>query len=170
MKRQLFNNKYRIPSTRFVGWDYRTSAPYFITICTKGREHLFGEIENGVMQLNDLGVYATETIDNITIYSNCATIINQQVMPNHVHILLELKNDTTDYQPNKFGPLLEKSLSSVINHFKGRVTKCADLHQLSAGWQSLFHDHIVRDEKEYVRIFEYISNNPKNWKEDKFFG
>ena len=91
-------------------------------------------------------------------------------MPNHVHILLELKYDTTDYQPNKFGPLLEKSLSSVINHFKGRVTKYADLHQLPSGWQDLFHDHIVRDENEYVRIFEYITNNPKNWKEDKFFG
>jgi hypothetical protein len=36
------------------------------------------------------------------------------------------------------------------------------------GWQSKFHDHIIRNHEEYLRIENYIINNPKNWKEDKF--
>jgi len=26
-------------------WDYKTNAMYFVTICTKNRDHYFGEIE-----------------------------------------------------------------------------------------------------------------------------
>jgi len=120
------------------------------------------------MHLNNLGQYAVECIDNISIHSLCATVINQIVMPNHVHLLIELDNNTTNYQPNSFGPLLEKSLSSVVNHFKGRVTKHAIQNKMPSGWQERFHDHIVRDAGEYERIFNYITNNPQNWKKDMY--
>jgi putative transposase len=36
-------------------------------------------------------------------------------------------------------------------------------------WQRNYHEHIIRDEQSYQRISEYIINNPKNWKEDKFY-
>lgn len=39
-----FKNKYRIPSARLQNWDYGANATYFITICTKNREHFFGKI------------------------------------------------------------------------------------------------------------------------------
>lgn len=169
MNKLLFNNKYRIPSARLSGWDYRTSAPYFVTICSKNRQNIFGEIHNNELLLNDLGKFASECIENISIYSQCAIVINQIVMPNHVQILLELENNTRDYQPNTFGPLLEKSLSSVINHFKGRVTRFANENHFSSGWQERFHEHIVKDTIEYQRIFEYISNNPINWVTDIHF-
>ena len=39
-----FQDKYRIPSARAEWWDYRNDASYFVTICTAGREHYFGEI------------------------------------------------------------------------------------------------------------------------------
>ena len=50
-----FQNKYRISSARLQNWDYRWNAPYFVTICTKGRQHYFGEIVDGIMQLSDIG-------------------------------------------------------------------------------------------------------------------
>ncbi len=53
-----FHNKYRIPSARLQNWDYRWAGAYFITICTQNREHYFGEIENGEMQLSPLGAIA----------------------------------------------------------------------------------------------------------------
>ncbi|MGZ5244799.1 MAG: hypothetical protein ACXWEY_14390 [Bacteroidia bacterium] len=40
----LFRNKYRIPSPRLEGFDYGSNTAYFVTICTKEREHFFGEI------------------------------------------------------------------------------------------------------------------------------
>ena len=164
----LYKNKYRIPSARLHGWDYRTSAPYFVTICTKNRAFIFGHIENGNMYLNQLGQFANECIENITTFSKAAFISNHVIMPNHVHAIIELNNDTYDYEPNSFGPLLAKSLSSVVNHYKGRVTKYALGNNLNSGWQARFHEHIIRDRAAYERIFNYITNNPQNWENDTF--
>ena len=36
-------------------------------------------------------------------------------------------------------------------------------------WQGNYHDHFIRNEESLNKIREYIINNPKNWKEDKYF-
>ena len=36
-------------------------------------------------------------------------------------------------------------------------------------WQRNYYEHIVRNEKEYQKILEYIKNNPMNWEKDKYF-
>src|SRR5690625_6360849 len=50
-----FKDKYRIASARAPFWDYAWNAAYFVTICTKNREHWFGKITDGVMDLSDIG-------------------------------------------------------------------------------------------------------------------
>ncbi|MGM0647167.1 MAG: hypothetical protein ACQESZ_02125, partial [Bacteroidota bacterium] len=55
MGQERFRNKYRIPSTRLQNWDYGWHGAYFITICTKHREHFFGEIYDGEMELSEIG-------------------------------------------------------------------------------------------------------------------
>lgn len=60
---EKFQNKYRIPSARLQNWNYGSAGFYFVTICTKNREHYFGEIENGKMKLSELGkIVASEWI------------------------------------------------------------------------------------------------------------
>ena len=61
------------------------------------------------------------------------------------------------------------SLSTIIRSFKSAVTKWGNENKLSFGWQSRFHDHIIRDNNEFIRIINYIINNPVNWKKDKFY-
>jgi hypothetical protein len=39
---------------------------------------------------------------------------------------------------------------------------------LKNGWQTRFHNHIIRNNAEYQRISNYIVNNPNKWIEDKF--
>ena len=73
------------------------------------------------------------------------------------------------YQPNAFQMMAKNSISSVINHFKGRVTKYAKKENLPFAWQSRFYDHMIRDEEEFKRIQQYIINNPKNWAQDKLY-
>jgi len=53
-----YQNKYRIPSARLQTWDYGSNASYFITICTKNREHSFGEIVDNEMYFNEIGKLA----------------------------------------------------------------------------------------------------------------
>ncbi len=50
--------------------------------------------------------------------------------------------------------------------FTSAVTTSARKLGLKFGWQPRYHDHIIRDEKSYHRIRNYIKNNPKNWEED----
>jgi REP element-mobilizing transposase RayT len=101
-------------------------------------------------------------------------------MPNHIHLIITLCLKETDsvihqsslqqliapYQGLR--PLLPGSVSSIINHLKGKVTKwCKANEHGSFQWQLRFHDHIIRDEKSYHTISNYIANNIYNWKNDE---
>jgi len=60
-------------------------------------------------------------------------------------------------------------LSVVIGGFKRAISRYANQHQLTFGWQERFHDRIIRDRDEMQRIATYIENNPLVWKEDTFY-
>ena len=60
------------------------------------------------------------------------------------------------------------SLSTIIRSYKSAVTQNARKINPYFTWQSRFHDHIIRDEKSYQTISEYIIANPLKWKDDKF--
>ena len=60
------------------------------------------------------------------------------------------------------------SLPAIIRSYKSAVTKCCNENELQFGWQSRFHDHIIRNALELRRIRNYIIQNPAKWKEDCF--
>ncbi|MFC3809220.1 transposase [Lacihabitans lacunae] len=61
------------------------------------------------------------------------------------------------------------TLGVIINQYKRIVTiKSREIHA-DFGWQSRFHDHIIRDAGSFERIRNYIINNPQKWIEDKFY-
>ena len=35
-------------------------------------------------------------------------------------------------------------------------------------WQGGFHDHIIRSEADYLRIWAYMDQNPAKWREDRY--
>ena len=82
-----WQNKYRIESARAIWHDY-DGGIYFITICTKNREHFFGEIENGIMVLSDIGKYADEQFNNVSSHYPYAEIPLWTIMPNHLHAIV----------------------------------------------------------------------------------
>ena len=169
----LFANKYRIESARLKGWDYSSPGYYFIAICTKNRECLFGEILENCW--NDLpNHYPNLKLDQFV------------VMPNHVHgiIIIENNNNTIDYQ----GVPVETGLKPVSTGTSGTSDKTHGLFEFiralktfsarrineyrqtpgTSVWQTRFHDHIIRDDDELNRIRKYIINNPSNWKMDEY--
>ena len=191
-----FKNKYRISSARLQSWDYGNNGSYFITICTKNREHFFGEILNEEMHLNEIGKIADKYWKEIPIHFPFIELGNYVVMPNHVHGILIIKNridqpscidkascrdkaclvsTTTTHESNKTNGQMrcqnqgKKTISSVTGSFKSVVTKNAHLINSDFAWQPRFHDHLIRDAESFERIQIYIKNNPKNWKEDKFY-
>ena len=96
MTRNKFQNKYRIPSARWREWNYGDEGAYFITICTKHREHYFGEIKKGQMQLSEIGKIAHDewlkSMDirpDMNLDMECFVI-----MPNHIHGIVVIgRND-----------------------------------------------------------------------------
>lgn len=68
----------------------------------------------------------------------------------------------------RFQNIGKNTVSSIIGSYKSAVTKHANRLGTENGWQSRFHDHIIRNDVEYQRISNYIINNPSNWKDDRF--
>lgn len=188
-----FQNKYRIPSARLQNWDYSWAAAYFVTICTHNRIHYFGKIKNGKIELSDIGkIVENEWLKTFEMRPDMNLEIGEfAIMPNHFHAIIgiggneynmgnnEMRN-RTDAMPNRtdamhcvstknaFAPQ-SKNLASIIRGFKIGVTKNARFINADFAWQPRYHDHIIRNNESHQRISNYIINNPKNWKEDKFF-
>src|SRR5690606_22056934 len=87
MMQRLKNRK----SPRAKWWDYSTPAAYFVTICTKNRLHLFGEIRNGKMQYSPSGIIANIMWYEIKNHFPCVELVEFVVMPNHVHGIIIIK-------------------------------------------------------------------------------
>lgn len=85
---EKFRNKYRVTSARLQNWDYGSNGAYFITICTKEREHFFGEVVDKKMILNTAGVLAEEYWIEILKQFSYVEFGNFQIMPNHMHGIL----------------------------------------------------------------------------------
>ena len=234
-----YKNKYRIESPRRPNWDYRWNGAYFITINAKNRQHLFGQIKDEQMHLNNIGELAYKFWAEIPEHFPTVTLGEYIIMPNHVHgiiiingqfppgsIIPDPPNPETPSNPNDpsipdnpsnpnaltipdnpsnpntstipenslqcnestgivpdivpdigpdIGPDIKPkkpsiypkpgSISTIIRSYKSVVTKNARYTNPNFGWQSRFHDRIIRDKNAYEQISNYIINNPKKWKE-----
>ena len=96
MSDSKYKDKYRIPSARAAWHDY-DGGSYFITICTKYREHDFGEIEDGKMLLSEIGTHTQKCIEEITQHNPYAEIPLHVIMPNHLHLIVVIDYDKTPH-------------------------------------------------------------------------
>lgn len=191
----LFQNKNRIESTRLKNWDYSSNGYYYITICTKNREWLFGNIVGEKIQLSAIGEIVLQGWNDSFVMRAELFCDQFVIMPNHIHgiiiiekpvhhaavvethggaSLLEYPHEIKTHGRASLPPYpsyrTPKSVSSFIAGFKSAVTKRVNEMRQTPGvpiWQSRFYDHIIRDEKSLQSIREYIVNNPMNWQEDK---
>jgi putative transposase len=95
----LYRNKYRIPSARAPWWDYGRNAAYFVTICTKDKEHYFGEVKNGEMRLSEIGQIAHDRWQAICDHFPFVRLQEWVVMPNHVHGIIVIDRYGVDSPP-----------------------------------------------------------------------
>ena len=150
---------------RLKDFDYNQPNAYFITICTKNKEMLFWENVGASIarpedvRLSKYGKIVVEAIEKISTIYPVITVDNYVVMPNHIHLLLQIHSDSSGRA------MLAPTISIVIQQMKGYATKKIG----RSIWQKLFHDHVIRDEKGYLKIWNYIEGNPSKWEEDCFY-
>ena len=148
----------------------------------KDRRHYFGEVNDGKIKLTPVGAIADVLWYEIKNHANHMELDEFVVMPNHIHGILVLKNDSPGVSPvvgtgyalslqpgqKRFQNPGKNTLSSIVGSYKSAVTRHSRRLVFTFEWQSRFHDHIIRNDLSYQRIAGYIKTNPENWKDDKF--
>jgi len=149
----MYEKEWRVRKpNRLKGVEYNDNQCFFVTICTKEKVEIFGRIKDCVMEYFDTGEIVKDEINILaSVYEN-VVLHNSIVMPNHVHLLVEIYYDETK----------SPTISQVIGQYKRAVT----VKNGFSPWQKTFHEHKVRDEKAFNKISEYIENNVNRWQDD----
>ena len=174
-------------SIRLQNYDYSQPGGYYLTLVTFQREHLFGEIANGEMVLNEAGKVVSDIWGKLPDrYPNVITD-EMVVMPNHFHGALFITDDApvvtavpvaavhepplrVDETPEEYRLRRRRMLlPKVVGYFKMNTAKAINRILNSSGvpvWQRNYYEHIIRNEDELERIRNYIYYNPQQWEQD----
>ncbi len=156
-------------SIRLKGYDYSRAGAYFVTLCTQNRECLFGDIMNGKMRLNEVGIFVADSWEWLAEQYDHVSMDAYEVMPNHLHGIIVIADGCRG--GSRTAPTDQrKPIGRLIGAFKTVSTKRINELRHAPGtklWQRNYWEHIIRDESELNRIREYIQNNPAQWEMDK---
>ncbi len=151
---------------RLPDFDYNTPGAYFITICVEGKRCILADIVGGgaldapQIHLTPLGKIAEKHILSGNRIPN-VRVDKYVIMPNHIHLLIAADYDGTSRAPSP--------TNAVIPHFVSTFKRFCHRDAGIRLFQRSYHDHVIRGEADYLKIWEYIDNNPVRWKEDCFY-
>ena len=164
------------PRAPFLNYD---GGDFFVTICTKNRQHFFGEISNETMHLSEIGKFLETQLNNIETLSPSIKIPLFTIMPNHVHLIVSIVDDieipnncNNGFDQRHPNPSMRSNpedtrivplLSRYINSLKGVVTKYAKTINPEFAWHGRYHDHAIRSNRDGNIIADYIINNVAKW-------
>ena len=142
-------------------WHNYVGANYFVTICTKNKQHFLGEIKDDTIHLSKIGMFLKKQIEETKIISSSNLSIPSPVFGYHER---PKKNEGKDSSEGKtsFGPQ-SNNLPSIIRGIKSSVKKYANDNKIIFEWHKRYHDRIIRNHNEMNNIAEYIENNPIKW-------
>ena len=158
--------------TRLSAYDYSGPGVYFLTVCTHNRECLLSQIAPvgeglapPVVSLTEIGKIVEEEILALEKHFPEVKMDHYVIMPNHIHLLLSLKE-----KENAGGASPSPTVSSMVGTMKSISTiRCHKELKTRFAWQRSFYDHVIRNEKDYREVWEYIEENPVKWTQDQFF-
>ena len=151
---------------RIPRYNYSNIGYYFITMCTQDRKCTLSNIINNdnnnflKLELLPYGIITEKYLKSSNAAYNNLKIYDYIIMPNHVHFICEIKikKEIDSLPANQIIPSVVGTLKKLINK------ECEEKI-----WQRNYYEHIIRDEKEYLEILQYIQDNPYKWIEDKYY-
>ena len=149
--------------TRLKNYDYSSTGYYFITICTYNRENILCDIVGEglcalpLIKLTHIGETVEKSINFINANYKNAVVDKYVIMPNHIHLILKIQTGGDRTPPLQVYDIIGR-LKSFTTNSHGKIL-----------WQRSFHDHIIRGEKDYLKIWDYIDTNPQKWEDDCFY-
>lgn len=150
---------------------YEMDAPSVPNVCAHGpcvQRHEMDDpsVQMYRMEFTIIGEYCYQQLNELSLHYPYAEIPLFVVMPNHIHAIIRINNNRT-HEPCV--PTKRTALSVVIGGLKRAVTMYARRNDIEFGWQSRYHDHIIRGMRDGNRIYEYILNNVDRWGDDCFY-
>ena len=137
--------------TRLKGYDYSQNGVYFVTVGE-------GLCALPSVKLTEIGSVVDSYIKYIQNTLDGITVDNYIIMPNHIHLLVAIDNETTGGRG-----------SPPLHNVMGRMKSYSAHIYGGKLWQRSFHDHIIRNKHDYEKIYEYIEYNATKWNVDCFY-
>jgi putative transposase len=156
------------PTKRLTGFDYRSTNTYFVTICLNTRSDLFGYVTpEGQLHQSEIGNMIAVTLISLSDPFPTGFIADFVVMPDHVHALIGLEQESADQR--------QPTLGETVGWFKGMTTHRYGRGVATLGWpryvgklwQQGYYDHVIRDERDLEARMKYIERNPFRWAEKR---
>ncbi len=139
-------------SIRIKNYDYSTPGAYFITVCVANRKPILWNVGAAISRppLSSIGSVVETAILQIPKQYPWISVDKYCVMPDHIHMILSVKADEDGRQ------VAAPTVSTVVGHMKRWVSMQVE----QSIWQKSFIDRVIRNEKSYQAVWEYIENNP----------
>ena len=160
--------------TRLYGFDYSGCGTYFVTVCTQNKKRVLsnikpaqemniGNVGQGLApaetELLPCGKIAQEQLLLLELRFPCVTVCDYVIMPDHIHAIINIY-----YEHGTAEASLCPTLSHIVGAFKSLTTRiCNRSCHTGKLFQSSFYDHIIRNDKDFDKVSEYIANNPSAW-------
>lgn len=150
---------------RLPNYDYSSGGCYFVTFCTKDRKMLLstivgqGALALPKIQLTETGEILNRYICNISIAYPNVIVDKYIIMPNHVHMILTIEESYGGARAPR------PTIMAVVGGIKSLTSRAV----AESIWQTSFHDHVIRNEEDYLKIWNYIDANAVKWSEDCYY-
>ena len=172
---------------RLQGYNYNRAGVYFITLCTKDQKCILSKIVGtgvpdcpqapdehvgtGVLDcpqiiLSKYGAVAEKYLIQMNDFYDHISIKKYVIMPNHIHILLSIKENGQSGTPV---PTHETQANSAYSQFVSTFKRFCNKEYGENIWQARSYDHIIRNREDYEEHLRYISDNPFRWYYDDFY-
>lgn len=159
---------------RLQGHDYSTPGYYFVTLCTEEKRQFLskivweGLVDAPKLILSDVGKIVERELESVETHYTNVKIDKYVIMPNHIHMIICITE-----RINPFPTSPKYDIPNVVGKFKAAVTRNVGKAFMPSAktrlWQRGYHDHIIRGERDYLKIWEYIDTNPARWESDCFY-
>ena len=155
---------------RLPDYDYSAPGAYFVTVCTLDRRCILSTVRRGDpcgRPSVELSVYGTIVEHSLrqTAELYGVSIVQTVVMPNHIHFICVIEEPLATARA-KGAP----TLGRIVGAIKSTSANYCRKEGLSGKlWQRGYYEHVIRNEKDYLEISQYIENNPARWIEDRYY-
>ena len=157
-------NRPKRKPTRLPNYSYSNVGYYFITVCAKNKEKLFGTVVGGgaldapYVALTESGKIVEQYVGSTNKLQGIQ-VDKYVIMPNHLHMILIVDEESE----------IQARANERIPHAIGTLKRLVNREIGMNVFQRSYHDHVIRGEKDYHKIWSYIDDNPRRWKDDCFY-